>query len=76
MNRIGLSKFGFLRMTLAACVGIPLIIASNAFAQNPPPSLTGAAAPPAARARASRGLHPDHRLRRAPASPPQAPARE
>src|SRR4051794_6192456 len=46
MNRIGLSKLGFLRMTLAACVGIPLIIASNAFAQNPPPSLTGAAAPP------------------------------
>src|SRR5262249_34315869 len=46
MIRIGLWKFGFLRMTLAACVGIPLIIASNAFAQNPPPSLTGAAAPP------------------------------
>src|SRR5438045_3365576 len=46
MNRIGPSKFGFLRMTLAACVGIPLIIASNAFAQNPPPSLIGAAAPP------------------------------
>jgi iron complex outermembrane recepter protein len=38
MNRIELWKFGFLRMTLAACVGIPLIIASNAFAQNPPPA--------------------------------------
>ncbi len=37
MIRIGLSKFGFLRVTLAACVGIPLIIASSAFAQNPPP---------------------------------------
>src|SRR5881275_1676124 len=37
MIRTGLSMFGFLRMTLAACVGIPLIIASNAFAQNPPP---------------------------------------
>src|SRR6059058_2955207 len=46
MTTTGLSKFAFLRMTLAACVGIPLIIASNAFAQNPPPSLTGAAAPP------------------------------
>jgi len=37
MIRSGLSTFGFLRMTLAACVGIPLIIASNALAQNPPP---------------------------------------
>src|SRR2546423_3507464 len=37
MIRTGLSMFGFLRMTLAACVGIPLIIASSAFAQNPPP---------------------------------------
>src|SRR5438270_6606485 len=37
MTSTGLSKFGFLRMTLAACVGIPLIIASSAFAQNPPP---------------------------------------
>ena len=34
MIRTGHSKFGFLRMTFAACVGIPLIIASNAFAQN------------------------------------------
>src|SRR5436190_16705261 len=57
MNRIGHSKFGFLRMTLTACVGIPLIIASNAFAQNlaplstdigaaPPPSGAGPAPPP------------------------------
>ena len=52
MIRTGLYKFGFLRMTLAACVGIPLIIASNAFAQNPPPPPPpGAApAPPAAEA--------------------------
>src|SRR5262249_36000620 len=46
MIRIGLRKFGFLRMTLVARVGIPLIIASTAVAQNPPPALTGAAAPP------------------------------
>ena len=53
MNRIELWKFGFLRMTLAACVGIPLIIASNAFAQNLQPLSTdiGAApTPPAAEA--------------------------
>src|SRR6476619_1378613 len=51
MIRIGLCKFGCLRMTLAACVGIPLIIASNAFAQNLAPMSTdiGAApTPPAA----------------------------
>src|SRR6266403_2433356 len=51
MIRIGLCKFGFLRMTLAACGGIPLIIASNAFAQNLAPLSTdiGAApTPPAA----------------------------
>src|SRR4029453_4927535 len=49
MTRTGLSNSGFLRMTLAACVGIPLIIVSNAFAQNPPPPApppTGAVAPP------------------------------
>ena len=52
MTRTGLSKFGLLRMTLAACVGIPLIIASNAFAQNPPPPPPPgvAPAPPAAEA--------------------------
>jgi iron complex outermembrane receptor protein len=52
MTRTGLSKFGFLRMTLAACVGVPLIVASNAFAQNPPPPPPPgvAAAPPAAEA--------------------------
>src|SRR3989442_7109610 len=51
MIRTGLSMFGFLRMTLAACVGIPLTIASNAFAQNLQPLSTdiGAApTPPAA----------------------------
>ena len=48
MIRTGHSKFGFLRMTFAACVGIPLIIASNAFAQNLAPLSTdiGAAPPP------------------------------
>src|SRR5438046_4312193 len=53
MIRPGLAKFGFLLMTLAACVGIPLIIASNAFAQNLQPLSTdiGAApTPPAAEA--------------------------
>ena len=50
MIRIGLCKFGFLRMTLIACVGIPLTIASNAFAQNLAPLSTdiGAAPPPTA----------------------------
>src|SRR6266700_2215439 len=50
MIRIGLCKFGFLRMTLGACVGIPFIIASNAFAQNLPPLSTdiGAAPTPSA----------------------------
>src|SRR5258705_197995 len=50
MIRIGHSKFGFLRMTFAACVGIPLIIASNAFAQNLAPMSTdiGAAPTPSA----------------------------
>src|SRR5947208_4995761 len=53
MIRIGLCKFGFLRMTLGARVGIPLIIASSAFAQNLQPLSTdiGAApTPPAAAA--------------------------
>src|ERR1700745_1460061 len=53
MNRIELWKFGFLRVTLAAYVGIPLIIASNAFSQNLQPlsTDTGAApTPPAAEA--------------------------
>ena len=49
MTRTGLSKFGFLRIALAACVGVPLIIASNAFAQNPtPPPPPGATPAPAA----------------------------
>src|SRR5213593_1536277 len=37
MTTTELYKFGFLRMALVACVGIPLIITSSAFAQNPPP---------------------------------------
>jgi iron complex outermembrane recepter protein len=45
MTRIGLCKFGFFRMTLTACVGILLIIASNASAQNPPPPPPPGAAP-------------------------------
>src|SRR5881398_2339124 len=53
MTRTALCKSGFYRMALAACVGIPLIIASNAFAQNLQPLSTdiGAApTPPAAEA--------------------------
>src|SRR5438445_11124192 len=52
MTRTALCKSGFYRMALAACVGISLIIASNAFAQHPPPPPPpGAApAPPAAEA--------------------------
>src|SRR5438874_13515648 len=46
MNRTEPRKFGFLRMALAVCVGILLIIASNAFAQNPPPPPPPGAAPP------------------------------
>src|SRR4051812_38006075 len=34
---IGLCKFGFFRMALVVGVGIPLIIAASAFAQNPAP---------------------------------------
>src|SRR5881397_2167850 len=50
MTRTALCKSGFYRMALAACVGIPLIIASNAFAQNLQPLSTdiGAAPTPAA----------------------------
>src|SRR5256885_6030481 len=54
MTRTALCKSGFYRMALAACVGIPLIIASNAFAQNPPPppppTTAAGAAPPSAEA--------------------------
>src|SRR5437868_4056891 len=46
MTITGHSKFGFLRVTLAACVGIPLIIASNAFAQNLQPLSTDIGAAP------------------------------
>src|SRR5438128_1436079 len=50
MTRTALCKSGFYRMTLAACVVIPLIIASNAFAQNLQPASAdiGAAPTPAA----------------------------
>src|SRR5436305_6354347 len=50
MIRTGHSKFGFLRMTLAASVGILLTIASNTFAQNLQPASAdiGAASTPAA----------------------------
>src|SRR5207237_5126588 len=44
MNRIGLCKFGFLCMTLVACVGVPFTIASNAFAQLPAPAVPAPAA--------------------------------
>src|SRR5215510_9814509 len=61
MFKIELCKFGFFRMALVACVGIPLIIAPNAFAQNvkpmseeigavPTPPPPGAPAPPATEA--------------------------
>src|SRR5881392_2010929 len=50
MTRNGVCNSGFLRVTLAACVGIPLTIASNAFGQNLPPLSTdiGAAPTPSA----------------------------
>ena len=54
MTRTGLSKFGLLRMTLAACVGVPLIIASNAFAQTPTPPPPPDASPAPAAAEAER----------------------
>ncbi|PYJ22320.1 MAG: hypothetical protein DME99_05775, partial [Verrucomicrobia bacterium] len=54
MTSTGLAKFGSLRMTLAACAGIPLIIASNAFAQNPPPPPPPGATPAPAAAEAER----------------------
>src|SRR6266550_1552071 len=46
MIRNGLCKFGFLRMTLGARVGIPFIIASSAFAQNLQPLSTDIGAAP------------------------------
>jgi iron complex outermembrane receptor protein len=38
-------KFGYLRVALTASVGFPLIFASNALAQNPPPGAAAAPAP-------------------------------
>src|SRR5438067_7296010 len=46
MIRIGLCKFGLLRMTFVACAGIPLTIASNTFAQNLAPLSTDIGAAP------------------------------
>src|SRR6184192_3885546 len=40
-----LNKVGFVRIALMASVGIPFILASNAFAQNPPPPPPPGAAP-------------------------------
>ncbi len=40
-----LNKIGFVRIALVACVGFPLIFASNALAQNPPPPPPPGAAP-------------------------------
>src|SRR5215469_15894532 len=42
-----LNKFGFVRVALVASVGLPFIVASNAFAADPPaaPAAAGAAAP-------------------------------
>src|SRR5436305_11154384 len=40
-----LNKFGFVRIALVASVGFPFILASNAFAQNPPPPPPPGAAP-------------------------------
>src|SRR5690349_7559446 len=61
MNKTEPCKFGFFRMAFVACVGITLIIAPNAFAQNvaplstdigaaPTPPAAAAPAPPAAEA--------------------------
>src|SRR5213078_1125524 len=49
MTKNALNKLRFLRMTLVACVGVPLIIASNALAQLPAPAVPAnpAAAPSA-----------------------------
>ncbi len=41
-----LNKFGFVRIALVAGAGLPLIFASNAFAQAPPPPATGEAIAP------------------------------
>src|SRR6266446_3573717 len=41
-----LNKFGFVRIALVASVGFPLLLASNAFAQNPAPPPTLAPPPP------------------------------
>src|SRR5438876_9385073 len=45
MTKNVLNKLGFVRIALVASVGIPFILASNAFAQNPPPPPPPGAAP-------------------------------
>src|SRR6266705_2388529 len=37
--------FGYVRVALAAAVGVPFVIAASAYAQNPSPPPAGAAAP-------------------------------
>src|SRR5205814_8118560 len=49
-----LNKVGFVRIALMASVGIPFILASNAFAQNPPPPPGAAPAPAPAAAEVER----------------------
>src|SRR5215467_12233494 len=49
-----LNKFGFVRIAVVASVGFPLILATNAFAADPPPPAPGAAAAPAPAAEVER----------------------
>jgi iron complex outermembrane recepter protein len=52
--KTGPCKFGFSRMAFAVCAGIPLIIASTTFAQNPLPPPPSGVAPTSAAAEAER----------------------
>src|SRR5436190_7808538 len=54
MTKNVLNKVGFVRIALVASVGIPFILASNAFAQNPPPPPPPGAAPAPAAAEVER----------------------
>ena len=54
MIRIGLAKFGFFGTALAASVGMPLVMASSAIAQEPSPTPTAPA--PTARAFDANGM--------------------
>src|SRR6266404_1840466 len=53
MIRNVFKTFGYVRVALAAAVGIPFVIASSAYAQNPAPA-TGAAPAPGAQAEVER----------------------